>query len=150
MRCDAEEFEACARAGRRAERELREEDAISAYESAERNYAGEFLEDCPYEDWAMAERDRLRLVYLDVANRLAELKLATGDVEAALDFSQPALRRDSCDEAAHRSALRCYGVSGNRNLVIRQYEACVDALDRTYGLAPTRETAELYASLLGS
>ena len=136
VRCDAEEFEACARAGRRAERELREEDAISAYESAERNYAGEFLEDSPYEDWAMAERDRLRLVYLDVANRLAELKLAKGDVEAALDFSQRALRRDSCDEAAHRSALRCYGASGNRNLVIRQYEACVDALDRAYGLAP--------------
>ena len=32
----------------------------------------------------MAERDRLRLVYLDVANRLAELKLATGDVDGRL------------------------------------------------------------------
>jgi DNA-binding SARP family transcriptional activator len=147
--CDAEDFEACARAGRRAERELREEDAISAYESAERNYAGEFLEDSPYEDWAVAERDRLRLVYLDVANRLAELKLAKGDVNAALDFSQRALHRDSCDEAAHRCALRCHGAAGNRNLVIRQYEACVNALDRAYGLVPTRETTELYASLLG-
>jgi len=148
--CDVEEFEACARAGRRAERELREEDAISAYESAERNYAGEFLEDGLYEDWAIIERDRLRLVYLDVANRLAELKLGKGDVDAALDFSQRALERDACDEAAHRCALRCHGAAGNRNLVIRQYQACVNALDRTYGLEPTRETTELYASLVGS
>jgi DNA-binding SARP family transcriptional activator len=150
MWCDAEEFEACARAGRRAERELKEGDAIAAYESAERIYGGEFLQDSPYEDWAMAERDRLRLVYLEVANRLADLKLAKGDVEAALDLSQRALLRDSSDEAAHRCALRCHGAAGNRNLVIRQYEACVNALDRAHGLEPTRETTELYASLLGS
>jgi DNA-binding SARP family transcriptional activator len=148
--CDVEEFEACALAGRRAERELREGDAISAYESAERNYAGEFLEDSPYENWAMAERDRLQVVYLDVANRLAELKLAKGDVEAALDFSRRALLRDACDEAAHRCALRCHSAAGNRNLMIRQYEACANALDRTYGLEPTRQTTELYGSLLGS
>jgi DNA-binding SARP family transcriptional activator len=148
--CDADEFEACARAGRRAERELREEDAIAAYESAERTYAGDFLEDSPYEDWTMAERDRLRQVYLDVTNRLADLKLAKGDVEAALDLSQRALQRDSCDEAAHRCALRCHGAAGNRNQVIRQYGACVDALDRAYGLGPTREPTELYAELLGS
>jgi DNA-binding SARP family transcriptional activator len=148
--CDAQEFEAWARAGRRAERELREEDAISAYELAERYYVGEFLEDSPYEDWAGAERDRLRLIYIDVATRLAEHKFAQGDVEAALHFSQRVLLRDSCDEAAHRCALRCYGAAGNRNLVVRQYEACVTALDRAYGLAPTRETTELYASLLGS
>ena len=150
MWCDADEFEACARAGRRAERELREEHAIAAYESAERSYGGEFLEDSPYEDWTIAERDRLRLVYLDVANRLAELKLAKGDVEAALDLSRRALLRDSSDEAAHRCALRCHGAAGNRSLVIRQYEACVNALDRAYGLGPTRETTELYAALLGS
>jgi DNA-binding SARP family transcriptional activator len=146
--CDADEFEACARAGRRAERELSEEDAISAYESAERNYAGEFLEDSLYEDWAMAERDRLRLIYIDVSTRLAELKLAKGDVDTALDFSQRALLRDPCGEAAHRCALRCYAAAGNRNLVIHQYETCVTALDRAYGLVPTRETTELYASLL--
>jgi DNA-binding SARP family transcriptional activator len=150
MWCDVEEFEACARAGRRAERELREEGAIAAYESAQRNYGGEYLEDSPYEDWTMAERDRLRQVYLDVTNRLADLKLAKGDVEAALDLSRRALLRDSCDEAAHRRALRCHGATGNRNLVIRQYEACVNALDRAYGLGPTRETTELYAELLGS
>jgi DNA-binding SARP family transcriptional activator len=148
--CDAEEFEGCARAGRRAEREGRDDDAIAAYELAERDYTGDFLEDSPYEDWAMPERDRLLLVYLDVASRLAELNLANGDVEAALDFSQRALLRDSCDEAAHRCALRCYAASGNRNMVIRQYDACVNALDRAYGLVPTRETTELYASLLGS
>lgn len=148
--CDAEEFETCARAGRRAEREMREEDAISAYESAEHYYTGEFLEESPYEDWTIAERDRLRLVYLDVTTRLAELKLAQGDVETALDLSQRALMHDSCNEAAHRCALRCHGATGNRNLVIHQYEACVTALDRAYGLVPTRETTELYASLLGS
>ena len=81
---------------------------------------------------------------------MAELKLAKGDVEAALDLSRRALVRDSCDEAAHRCALRCHGAAGNRNLVIRQYEACVNALDRAYGLGPTRETTELYAELLGS
>ena len=150
MWCDVDEFEVNVGAGRRAEREQRVEDAIAAYDSAERSYGGDFLEDSPYEDWTMAERDRLRLVYLDVANRLADLKFAKGDLDAALEMSQRALLRDSCDEAAHRCALRCHGAAGNRSLVIRQYEACVNALDRAYGLAPTRETTELYASLLAS
>lgn len=148
--CDAEEFEAQARAGRSAERELREEDAIVAYEAAERIYRGDYLEDSPYEEWAMPERDRLRLLYLDTANRLADLKLAMGDAESALELTQRALLRDPCDEAAHRCALRCHEAAGNRNQVIRQYQACVDALDRAYGLEPTRETTELYALLLGS
>jgi len=78
MWCDADEFEACARAGRRAEREQREEHAIAAYESAERNYGGEFLEDSPYEDWTIAERDRLRLLYLDVANPIGRTQARQG------------------------------------------------------------------------
>jgi hypothetical protein len=70
--CDVEEFEARVAAGRCAEREGRAGEAIEEFERGIALYANDLLEDMPYENWALTERDRLRLAYLDCANRLAE------------------------------------------------------------------------------
>lgn len=147
---DVAAFESHANAGRAAERDGRIPEALESYSIAEETYTGDFLEDTPYEEWTQVERDRLRLLYIDIACRLADLALACGDVERSLDVSRRILRREPCDEASHRRALRCYAALGNRSQIMQQYSVCREALASRLGLEPARETAQLYDSLLSA
>src|SRR5262249_14384653 len=106
------------------------------------------LEDMPHEGWALTERDRLRLEFKDCTNRLAALQFVGGAVDAALETSQRVLRCDPCDEAAHRQAMLCYSLTSQRSLVGQQYRVCLSALADTLDLEPSRETTELYRSLV--
>jgi DNA-binding SARP family transcriptional activator len=146
--CDLDVFESSVSAGRVAEMEGRMVDAIADLSCAERCYRGDYLADSPYEEWAIGDRERLRLQYVDVANRLADLLFDSDDVDAAVAVSQKLLRYEPCDDATHRRLIRCYGLIGQRNLVIRQYRAYVACAERLYGLGPSPETTALYRSLI--
>jgi DNA-binding SARP family transcriptional activator len=146
--CDLDVFESSVAAGRVAEMEGRMVDAIADLSCAERCYRGDYLADSPYEEWAIGDRERLRLQYVDLANRLADLLFDSDDVDAAVAVSQKLLRHEPCDDATHRRLIRCYGLIGQRNLVIRQYRAYVDCAERLYGLGPSPETTALYRSLI--
>jgi DNA-binding SARP family transcriptional activator len=146
--CDLDVFESSAEAGRVAEMEGRMVEAIADFSCAERCYRGDYLADSPYEEWAIGDRERLRLQYVDVANRLADLLFDSDDVDAAVAVSQKLLRHEPCDDATHRRLIRCYGLIGQRNLVIRQYLAYVACAKRLYGLGPSPETTALYRSLI--
>jgi DNA-binding SARP family transcriptional activator len=144
---DVTAFERSAASGRRAENEGRLAHALDDLTLAERCYEGDYLEDSPYEEWAIEERERLRLLYVDVANHLAELHLAANDLAATLAVSRRVLRREPCDENAHRRIMCYYAAAGRRNMLIRQYRQCVASLETTYGVGPSPETIRLYESL---
>jgi DNA-binding SARP family transcriptional activator len=146
--CDVEEFETSVTAGRRADRAGRIDDAVKEFEQVFALYAGDLLEDMPHEGWALTERDRLRLEYQDCTNRLAALQFAGGAMDAALETSRRVLRCDPCDEAAHRQVMLCYSLTGQRPLVVQQYRTCLAALADTLDLDPSKETTELYRSLV--
>jgi DNA-binding SARP family transcriptional activator len=146
--CDVEEFERCAEQGRSAEQVGDAEAAATHYDNAERCYSGDFLEDVPYEEWAFAERHRLRLLYLEVLNCHGDLHELAGRMHAALLLSRRLLALDGCDEEAHRRVMRCYVASGQRSLAVLQYRSCLEALKRTYGVAPSPETVALYGSVI--
>jgi DNA-binding SARP family transcriptional activator len=145
---DLEEFEKRVAAGHRAEQAGRQEDALHEYELAASVYGGDLLEDTPHEDWALTERDRLRLLCVEACNRQAELRLARGEPEAALHISQQVLRLAPSDEMAHRRAMRCYAEMGSRGLAAEQYRKCIDVLADSLELEPSPETTQLYVSLL--
>ena len=146
--CDVTEFEQHVASGRRAEMECRHDAAAAHYRQAQQLYRGDFLEDLPYDEWVLADRRHLRMLYLETVNRLAEARLDAGAIDEALELSQELLSCDPCDESAHRRAMRCYASSGNRGLLTQQYETCADAMERILGLRPDPQTVELYTSLL--
>lgn len=146
--CDVDEFERNADQGRRAEQIGDTEAAVTHYEVAERGYSGHFLDDVPYEEWASAERFRLRLLYRDVLNGLSDLHERAGRIHAALLLGRRMLALDGCDEEAHRRVIRCYAASGQRSLAVLQYRSCRESLERAYGVAPSPETASLYESVI--
>jgi DNA-binding SARP family transcriptional activator len=93
----------------------REDGARPLLEAAERAYAGDFLEEDLYEDWAAGPREEARALYIAVARALVGLAAAAGDHETAGRYCLRILERDPYDERAHlalvsaRLAARAHG-----------------------------------------
>ncbi len=140
---DVDEFGRLARAGQDAESSGRLGEAITYYGRAIDLFGGEFLEDSPYDEWTFVERESWRIARSDLANHLADIHFGLGATAAALDETRRILRIDPCDEIAHRRAMRCYQAMGQHGLIARQYSACVDSLESSFGLRPSEETTRL-------
>jgi len=117
------------------------------YLNAVKVYKGPFLPDLDFE-WAVIERGRLAHLYLDALVKIASLYFEAHDYETALNYCQRILKEDSCQEDAHRIAMRVHAAMGNRALVIRQYEQCRQALLTEVDAPPSYQTQTLYETLI--
>ena len=88
------------------------------------------------------------MLYADVANRLGDLLLEGHDIEGAVAVSRRVLRREPADERAHARLIRCFGLTGQRHLVIRQYRAYVESSERLYDVGPCQAVTDLYESFI--
>ena len=137
---DADEFESLvAKAGRLAP--FDPQGACDLYRSAISLYRGDFLQECLYEDWAIAERERLLAVYLRAAQSFAELLYGGHEIEECIEVCEFVLTRDLCWEEAYRLLMLCYLERGNRSMALRAYERCEAALGSEMGVNPSRDTA---------
>ena len=106
-------------------------DASTRLTAAEALYAGDFLEEDAYEDWAIGLREEARAAYTEVARALAEDAAAAGDTDAATRFYLRLLERDPYDEPAHLGlvgALEAAGRHGEARRCFRAYCARMDAI----------------------
>ena len=140
---DAEEFRLGLRNAARLERSDPSA-AIDAYRDALDRYAGDYLPDALYEDWASLERERLQTLYLTGALRLAALLLDEGGYQEAIHLCQSVLMMDRYWEEAYRLMMLSHALRGNRPLALRVYEGCRAALEEGLDLLPMAETTELY------
>ncbi len=140
---DVDEFEQRVAAARRLEAAGDPAGAAADYERALALYQGDFLADDPYEDWPVTTRESLLLAYLDVLDRLGDLYLARHQLGACVALSRLLVQRDPCREDAHRRLMRCFTRQGQPHLALRQYQACVDALDHELGVHPDPATTAL-------
>jgi DNA-binding SARP family transcriptional activator len=124
--------------------------AVNAYLRAVRLYRGPLFEDDRDGDWYLPEQRRLKELYLQAVEGLAEIHLEQGDVAAAVQFGQLALTADECCEPAHRLLMRCYARQHQQQLVSRQYRLCSDALHDELGVSPGADTVRLFRSLTSS
>jgi DNA-binding SARP family transcriptional activator len=145
--CDVDQFDEHVLAGEAARRADAVHDAEEHFAAAIDLYTGDFLEQSLYEEWAFAERERLRQSYLRAANELAEIRFERGDLTAASTLSQQILARDDCDEQSHRRLFRAFRALDQQGMLVRQYQTCVDALRRELGVSPSNETVRLFEQL---
>jgi DNA-binding SARP family transcriptional activator len=118
--------------------------AIGEYHAAEALYQGDFLEQDPYEDWPIPQRQRLQRDYLDLLNRLSRFYLDRTEHAACATVCRKMLTIDSCCEQAHRRLMCCYSRQGQPYLALRQYHLCVDTLRNELDVNPTSDTTKLY------
>ncbi|HET7473460.1 MAG TPA: BTAD domain-containing putative transcriptional regulator, partial [Candidatus Limnocylindrales bacterium] len=107
-----------------AERLARNGDAAAARtsrEDAERLYGGDFLEEDPYEDWAVALREEAQATYIALARTLAEDAAASGDADGATRFYLRILERDPFDEGAHLGLIAALVAAGRHGEARRRY-----------------------------
>ncbi len=140
---DAEDFRRGLKAAARLERDDPDA-AIDTYRDAIDHYAGDYLPDALYEDWASLERERLQTLYLSGAMRLAALLLQRGGYQESIHLCQSVLMIDRYWEEAYRLMMISHALRGNRPLALRVYEQCQAVLGNGLNLQPMAETTRLY------
>lgn len=141
---DVEEFERCVKAGQRLEARNQLTAAVAEYEASISLYQGDFLEQNPYEEWTVLDRERLRVAYLDTLDRLSQIYFSQERYAACITVCQLILTRDRCREDAHCLLMCCYSRQGQFHLALRQYQICVEALRAELEVEPALETKQLY------
>lgn len=112
--------------------------------------AGLVLEEAAFEEWLVGERERLRELSLEGLARLLAHQRESGDPNGAIQSAIKLLSIDPLQEAVHRALMRLYAQTGRRGAALRQYQACVGALERELRAQPEDETTALYQEILHS
>ena len=110
--------------------------------------AGLSAQDAPFEEWLLSERERLRELVLEGLAKVLAHRIKSGEISTAIHTAGQLLRLDPAQEAVHRTLMRLYSQQGRRGVALRQYQACVAALERELGVEPEVATRELYQHIL--
>ena len=129
------------------------EGTAEAFDRAAALYQGELLEglsvdEPPFEEWLLAERERLRELALEALARLLAHQSKSQATERAIQTAIRLLALDPLQEPAHRTLMRLYARQGRRGAALKQYQVCVSVLRRELGAEPEPETRRLYQDIL--
>src|ERR1051325_1756170 len=111
-------------------------------------YEGDFLDGFTldeerFDQWVLAERDRLHRASLKAHAQLVDVQARRGALDEAIGTAQRALRIDIMQEAMHRTLMRLYMQSGDLDNALQQYEICARTLKRELRIDPDSETKSL-------
>lgn len=111
--------------------------------------AGFGLQDSPaFDEWQTQQAERLRRRLMGALERLVSGHKRQGEFEAAITYGRRWLAVDPLQEPAHRQLMMLYVQNGERAAALRQYQECVQVLDRELGVAPSDETTQLYHDIV--
>jgi DNA-binding SARP family transcriptional activator len=116
-------------------------------ESASELYKGDLLESV-YDDWCLHDRERLRLLHLNVLGKLVTYYGSHGQFEHGLACGERILSSDPVREKTHRSMMWLHWLAGNRAAALAQYKRCAQVLKEELGVAPMEQTQQLYKQML--
>jgi DNA-binding SARP family transcriptional activator len=124
-----------------------------ALDPAARLYEGDFLDgfeldEEKFDQWVLAERDRLHRTALRAHASLVEQLTRAGSIDEAVATAQRSLRIDPLQEAMHRALMRLYLQGGDTTSALQQYDACVKVLKRELAIEPDAETKALYNEIV--
>jgi DNA-binding SARP family transcriptional activator len=120
---DVDDFEAQLDEATRLERSGVSSMSIAHYARAVDAYQGDLLPEC-FDDWAVFERDRLRSRAVSAGVRLAELLIATGDPDGAVDAASRTLVIEPWSEPAHRALIAAHLERGDVAAARRALDTC--------------------------
>lgn len=121
MYVDVEVFLQTAAHGTKLMRGGETQRGLAILESAEAMYLGDFLEEHPYEDWAVGLREEAKTTYVNLASILAEADVENDDYDSAARRYLRILERDPFNEPAHLSLVRAMVRSGRHGAARRLY-----------------------------
>lgn len=116
-------------------------------------YQGDFLDgfeidEEKFDQWVIAERDRLHRVALKVHAQLVDLHSRDGRIDEAIATAQAALRIDPLQEPTHRTLMKLYVQSGDLTNALQQFDACARVIRRELAVEPDAETKALHQQVV--
>ena len=147
LKLDVSEFEKAMDRAAEAEASGERAAAEGALAAAVAAYTGDLLPDC-YDDWILPLRERLHQAYGDALERLVLLLEEERDYRRAIPYAERLLQHDSLHEPAYRHLMRLHLALGERADARRVYNACVEMLQREFGIGPTSATRSIYERLI--
>jgi DNA-binding SARP family transcriptional activator len=125
----------------------------SALADAAALYQGDLLkglaiQEPPFDDWLLGQRERLHEVALSALDRLLAHQREEGSSNAAIQTALRLLELDALEEPAHRALMQLYAETGRRAAALRQYETCLASFQRELRTEPGKETKALYEEIL--
>jgi DNA-binding SARP family transcriptional activator len=132
---------------------LANEGTDEALENAAELYAGELLEGFTigeerFDQWMIAERERLRRLAIRIHTDLLERQARAGQVDRAIATAQRALRIDPLQESVHRSLMRLFMQRGDLLAALLQFETCARLLRRHLRVDPDPNTRKLQQEII--
>ncbi|PKR76890.1 transcriptional regulator [Halalkalibacillus sediminis] len=138
---DVEDFKAFILAG------IDEKDAEKSRDLLKKGlnlYKGNYLTNRESYEWLVHERERLQLLFLRGAEKLAQTSIRLEDYHTSIHWCQEILTYDHTWEEAYRLIMYCYYQQNNRPQAIKWYKKCKEILDKELGIEPMQPTREMY------
>ena len=112
-------------------------------------YRGDFMEGFEldeerFDQWVLAERDRLHRMALRVHGQVIDTQTKANNFDEAIAAAQQSLRIDPLQENVHRTLMKLYMDSGDLMNALQQYDACAKILKRELQVEPDAETKRLF------
>jgi DNA-binding SARP family transcriptional activator len=139
---DVAEFESLINAG-----------SAEALDPATRLYSGDFMDgflidEEKFDQWVLAERDRLHRLALKAHTQLIEQLARADAIDEAIAVAQQSLRLDPLQEATHRTLMRLFVKSGDLTNALQQFDNCAKVLRRELSVEPDAETKGLQQEIV--
>lgn len=112
-------------------------------------YQGDYVQPF-YSDWCNFQRDTLRSTYLEARGHLAQIAWRQEVFDESAVHWQHMLAIDNCLEEAHYGLMRYYMRTGKRGSALRQYQRCVETLQRELSAFPGQTIQSLYQRITSS
>ena len=125
-------------------------ESVAALTRAVDRYQGDFLAGfyvrgaLDFEEWVLAERERLRMLALRALRALVNYHAARAENPLAIEYAARLLALEPWCEEIHRQMMLLLARSGRPSAALAQYETCCRVLAKELGVAPMAETTALY------
>ena len=118
-------------------------------------YQGDLLDgylpqDAELQDWLLGARSQLRQSYCDLLDRYTDSLIENQQHGAAIEALGRRLSMDPACELAHRKLMELLWRDGKRTDALRQYQTCVQAMQKELGVGPSIETSKLFDEISGA
>lgn len=96
--------------------------SLSCFLAAKACYGGAFLEEDPFEDWCMGQRQSLKLQYIEVLFLILRVYEEKQDNKKCISYSKIILETDLYNDEIYRKIMGFYAGAGNIANVKKIYE----------------------------
>jgi DNA-binding SARP family transcriptional activator len=118
-----------------------------AAERAVRLYGGDLLPGF-YDDWVLAERERLRRSCVALLDRLATVLAELGDTRTASEHARRRVELEPLEESGYRRLMELQGRTGDRAAALATFHRCASTLQHELQVEPCAETVAVFRRLI--